>query len=79
MKYLFCLLLASPLLFSCGNQSSSDVKAFCDCVQNPTPECESNMEKLEEEFKKDKVRYEKFAEAAREICPDAEKYISRMN
>tara|TARA_B100001758_G_C17748212_1_gene273911 strand:+ start:239 stop:385 length:147 start_codon:yes stop_codon:yes gene_type:complete len=48
-------------------------------VQNPTPECESNMEKLEEEFKKDKVRYKKFAEAAREICPDAEKYISRMN
>jgi hypothetical protein len=89
MKNLFYLLFALPLLFSCGGDSSSeendeksensDVEAFCECVKNPTRDCEDAMEKLEEEFQKDKKRYDAFAKGAREECPDAEKYISRMN
>lgn len=87
MKKLFCLLLIFPVLFSCGDDdssneakdSNSDAQAFCDCVNNPTKECEMEMEALEEEFKKDNDRYEAFAKEAREICPDAEKYIKRMN
>ena len=87
MKKLLCLLLISPVMFSCGDDDSSnevttsksDAQAFCDCVNNPTKECEMEMEALEEEFKKDNDRYEAFAKEAREICPDAEKYIKRMN
>lgn len=63
---------------SCGG-GSNDAKAFCECFENTNSECEAEMEKLEEEFKKDKDRYEKFAKDAREMCPDAEKYIKRMN
>ena len=74
-------------MFSCGDDdssneakdSNSDAQAFCDCVNNPTKECEMEMEALEEEFKKNNDRYEAFAKEAREICPDAEKYIKRMN
>ena len=60
MKNLFYLLFVLPLLFSCGDDSSSeendeksgnsDVEAFCECVNNPTRDCEDAMEKLEEEF-----------------------------
>ena len=63
---------------SCGG-GSNDAQAFCDCVANTTPECEAEMEKLEEEFKKDEARYEAFKKEATEICPDAAKYIERMN
>lgn len=79
MKTLFIsIALLTFSLTSCGG-GNNDAKAFCDCVANQTPECEAEMEKLEEEFKKDKDRYEKFAKDAREMCPDAEKYIKRMN
>lgn len=76
-KSVLSIALFSLLLVSCGG--NSDVKAFCECVANPTKECEAEMEKLEEEFKKDEDRYKKFAEEARKQCPDAEKYIKRMN
>jgi len=83
MKNLFYILFVFPLLFSCADASETlsnpDARAFCDCVNNPTPECERYMEKLEEEFQKDKKRYKAFAKGAREECPDAEEYISRMN
>ena len=90
MKNLLYLLFILPLLFSCGDDDSSsdkndekqvnsDVEAFCECFKNPTRDCEDEMEKLEDEFKIDKKRYDAFAKWAKEMCPDAEKYISRMN
>ena len=90
MKNLLYLLLVLPLFFSCGDddsssdnndekQGNSDVEAFCECFKNPTRDCENAMEKLEDEFQKDKKRYDAFAKGAREMCPGAEEYISRMN
>ena len=82
MKNMFYSLFVFLLIYSCGddseNLSNPDAIAFCNCVNNPTAECERSMEKLEEEFKKDKERYTAFAIEARQICPDAEKYITRM-
>ena len=83
MKKIFNIIIVTVLFISCGNEddgtSSNDVQSFCDCVKNPTKECEAEMEKLEEEFKKDEARYKKFSEEAMKSCPDAEKYIKRMN
>ena len=79
MKRILSIAVISAFMISCGDDGSNDVQAFCDCVKNPTKECEAEMEKLEEEFKKDEARYNKFSEEAMKSCPDAEKYIKRMN
>ena len=36
------------------------------------------LESSASEFKKDEARYEAFAKAAKESCPDAEKWIKRL-
>lgn len=89
-KLILSISVLSLLFFACNNGESadgeksadgksSDAKAFCECFEDTNSECEKEMEKLEEALKKDSDRYEKFASEAREMCPDAEKYIKRMN
>lgn len=84
MKYLKPGLLAfglAALLWGCA--ANKDAIKFCDCYQrleaNEQDPCEDDMEALEAAFKKDEKRYEAFREAAMKKCPEAAKYINRMN
>ncbi len=72
------LILGSIIVLSSCSSSNADAEAFCACVANPTDECEQEMEKLESDFKSGDKDYEAFAKAARETCPDEEKWIERM-
>jgi hypothetical protein len=87
--FISSIFLSSTLIFSsCGNKdkdanengsnANKDVKAFCECVEKPTKECEAEMEKLEGEFQKDPNLFKEFAKLAKESCPSAAKYIERM-
>jgi hypothetical protein len=74
------LLFSAPvLIWVVLLKPNKDAEAFCNCVAQPTTECEANMEELEEQFKKDPKRYKKFKKAAMKKCPEAKKYIDRMD
>jgi hypothetical protein len=84
MKYFkFSLLTVCLTLFmwSCGGNKDAD--KFCDCYKQfesgEKNACEEEMEALEEAFKKDDKRFEAFQKAAMKKCPEASKYINRMN
>ncbi len=82
MKNLILLSAMTAFLFlsSCGGGGASkDAKAFCECVKSETPNCDNDMEALEDAFKKDPKRFEAFKEAATKECPDAKDIIERMN
>lgn len=84
MKKIILPLLALSLMFgvtACGGNADAD--KFCECFKkfeagDEDDACEKDMEAMEDAFKKDKARLEAFQEAARKQCPEAEKYIKRM-
>ena len=77
---LVCLAFAGTM-WSCGG--NEDAEKFCSCFEKfeagEEDACEEEMEALEEKLKADEARYEAFREAAMKKCPDAERFINRMN
>jgi hypothetical protein len=84
MKKTFYLIAIAGMFTATSCGGNADADAFCDCYSQAmqgeeTDVCEEKMEQLEDAFKDDEARYEAFAKAARATCPDAEKYIKRMD
>lgn len=86
IKLLFAgLLLGTFGLSACsGGGGNKDAESFCSCYAKmksdvEDSQCDTDMEKLEDEFKKDNARYEEFKKAAMKQCPDAEEVINTMN
>ncbi|MEM0997942.1 MAG: hypothetical protein AAGN35_12705 [Bacteroidota bacterium] len=84
MKYLTIAIVALGFglsLTSCGG--NADAEKFCKCFERyekgEESACDDEMEALEGELKQDEARYEAFREAAMKSCPDAKKFIDRMN
>ena len=85
-KIILPLAVLSVVAFSScgGSEADKQAEAFCACVEahekgEDTKDCEKDMEALEDKFKEDEEAYKAFAKAAKDACPDAEKFIDRKN
>jgi hypothetical protein len=77
MKKIFYLLFVFPLLFSCGEDASSneksgqtDAERWCECMGNMTTECEKFTDDLTKDLKEDWRRKEAFWKAVEVECGD---------